>query len=83
MERINKGILLPLLAAIATFLKQAFGIEVPDEWLDATANLVLFAIMLLGIFMSPKKPKKKEVEQHDTDDNHEFAGLDVERESAV
>ena len=52
---INKAILAPLIAAIALFVKQAFGYEIPEEWQDASINLVLFIIMGIGLFMHPKK----------------------------
>lgn len=66
MRSINKAILVPLLAAIATFIKQAFGYEVPDEWINTGADIVLFLLMVVGLFISPKKsePKKKETTDH-------------------
>jgi uncharacterized membrane protein len=66
MGKINKAILLPLLAALGTFLKQAFGVEVTDDQLDMVANIVLFLLMLMGIFMNPKKPQKREVTENDS-----------------
>lgn len=55
LRNINKAILLPLLAAIATFLKQAFGVEVPDETLNMIADISLFIVMVIGLFIKPKK----------------------------
>lgn len=54
-KNINKVILVPLLSAIALFVKQAFGYEVPDAWIDGAANVVMFLVMLLGLFLHPKK----------------------------
>ncbi|MBB3131291.1 putative membrane protein [Paenibacillus rhizosphaerae] len=55
MKTINKAILLPLLSAIALFVKEAFGYEVSDEWVNAGADIILFLFMAAGIFMHPKK----------------------------
>ena len=69
---INKAMLAPLIAAIALFVKQVFGYEIPEEWQDASINLVLFIIMGIGLFMHPKKPVKEVAttappEQYDID----------------
>lgn len=55
LRNINKAILLPLLAALATFIKQAFGYEISDELLNTIADLSLFLIMIIGLFITPKK----------------------------
>lgn len=55
MGKINKGILVPLISAIALFVKQVFNVEVSDEQIDMVANVVLFAIMVAGIFVHPRK----------------------------
>lgn len=55
MSKINKAILIPFLSAIAIFVKQVFGYEVSDEQVDMIADVVLFAIMMSGLFMNPKK----------------------------
>jgi len=62
--QINKAILLPLLTAIATFVKQGFGYEIPNEYLDYAANLILLGVTVAGIFIHPKKTKPTEVTDH-------------------
>jgi hypothetical protein len=60
VKTINKAILLPLLSAVALFVKEAFGYEIADEWVNAAADIVLYLIMLAGIFTHPKKEKTSE-----------------------
>lgn len=55
MKKINKVILFPLLSAIALFIKQVWGVEVPVEAVDFATNGVLYAIFFLGLFINPKK----------------------------
>lgn len=54
--KLNKNILIPLLSAIALFVKEAFGYTIPDEWIDMAANIVLYGVMFVGLFITPKKP---------------------------
>lgn len=58
---INKSILLPLLSAIALFVKQAFGYEISDENVDMAANGILLVVTIAGLFMHPKKEKKDDI----------------------
>ena len=58
--QINKIILLPLLTAIATFIKQGFGYEIADEHIDMAANIILFGVTVAGIFIHPKKKTETE-----------------------
>ncbi|WP_213527819.1 hypothetical protein [Paenibacillus cisolokensis] len=67
MERINKTILVPLLAAIATFIKQVFGVEIPDEHIDMIANVILFILMVIGIFIAPKKKEQEKEKPSDAE----------------
>lgn len=60
MSNINKGILVPLLSAIALFAKEAFGYEVPTETIDMAANIILYLVMAAGLFMNFKKKKPAE-----------------------
>jgi hypothetical protein len=60
MSNINKKLLIPLLAAIALFVKQVFGYEVPDEWINMGADIILYAIFFIGLFVKPKKEKQRE-----------------------
>lgn len=55
MSKINKAILIPFLSAIAIFIKQIWGFEVNDEQIDMVADVVLFSIMMSGLFMNPKR----------------------------
>lgn len=57
MSSINKKILLPLLSAIALFVKQVWGFEISDEQINMYADIVLYLIMFAGIFIKPKKEK--------------------------
>ncbi|MDQ0062396.1 hypothetical protein J2T14_004596 [Paenibacillus harenae] len=65
MSNINKGILIPLLSAIALFVKEAFGYEISTELIDMSANIILYLIMAAGLFMNFKK--KKDVQKDDTE----------------
>lgn len=58
VKNINKSILVPFFSAIALFVKQVFGYEIPDEWIDGVANFVLFLVMWAGLFIRPKKDDK-------------------------
>lgn len=62
MSNINKGILLPLLSAIALFVKEAFGYEIEAEYIDMAANIILYLFMLIGIFMNFKKKEAPKTE---------------------
>lgn len=55
IKNVNKAILVPFLSAIALFVKQVSGYEIPDEWIDAGANFVLLLVMFIGLFIKPKK----------------------------
>ena len=60
--QINKAILVPLLAAIAAFAKDSFGYTVPSEYIDTAANVILFVVTMVGLFMQPRKAKEVEVQ---------------------
>lgn len=62
MSNINKGILIPLLSAIALFIKEAFGYEVSTEIIDMASNIILYLIMAAGLFMNFKKKKPADEE---------------------
>lgn len=44
MSTINKAILIPLLSAIALFIKQSFGYEISEEWINVAADVILYII---------------------------------------
>lgn len=67
MSNINRGILLPLLSAIALFVKQVWGFEINDEQINMYADIALYLIMFIGLFMKPRKEKQKNVELDFTD----------------
>jgi len=62
MSNINKGILLPLLSAIALFVKSVWGYEIGDEQINMYADLILYVIMFIGIFIKPKKDNMPELD---------------------
>lgn len=72
MSNINKGVLLPLLAAIASFAKNAFGYEIADEEINNYADMILGLVMLLGIFMNFTKKKKKSEPEETSNDTMDF-----------
>lgn len=49
--KVNKLILIPLLSAIAEFIKQLTGYEVPVPWMDLSADVILWLISIIGIRM--------------------------------
>lgn len=66
---INKVILLPIISAIALIIKQYSGYELTNEEINAYADIILFAISIAGIFITPtkKEGKPKDVELDFTD----------------
>lgn len=68
MRNINKAVLLPLLSAIALFVKSVWGYEIGDEQINMYADLILYVIMFIGIFIKPKKEGKPKDEQLDFTD---------------
>lgn len=58
LMQMNKAILIPLLSAIALFVKQAFNYDLPSEYVNIGADIILFAITILGTFLHPKKKGK-------------------------
>lgn len=65
MSNINKGVLVPLLAAIALFVKKVWGFPIEDEYIDLAAEVIMYIIMIVGIFMNPKKKKKEKANDDD------------------
>lgn len=57
--KLNKAILIPLLSAIALFVKQAFGYEFPSEYINIGSDIILFVVTVLGTFIQPKKEGTK------------------------
>jgi uncharacterized membrane protein len=55
MDKINKAIILPVLAGVALIGKKLFGIEVSDAELNVLTDAILGAVTLVGIFMKPNK----------------------------
>jgi hypothetical protein len=58
LDRISKTNVLGLLSAVAYFIKESFGYEIPNENIDTATNIVMFALMLIGVWVNRKKPKK-------------------------
>lgn len=67
MSNINKGILIPLLSAIALFIKEAFGYEISTEIIDMASNIILYLIMAAGLFMNFKKKKPPTQQNEDVE----------------
>lgn len=51
----NKALLAPIVALFLLVFKQFFGIEFDDNALDVITDGILSLILLIGIFMEPKK----------------------------
>jgi uncharacterized membrane protein len=51
----NKALIAPIVAAALLLLKQLFGVELSSETADAITNAVLAIVMLVGIFLDPRK----------------------------
>ena len=59
MDKINKLILLPIIAQICVILKDVFGITVGTEQQDLIATVAVLIFGLVGIWMNRhKKPKE-------------------------
>lgn len=54
-EKLNKAVLIPLIAAIANIVKIYTGYELPLEYADIIANGLLWAITFIAPFIHPKK----------------------------
>lgn len=63
LKNINKAIIIPLLSAIAMFIKEVWGVEVPEDTINFAAEVILYAIFFLGIFMNPKKKEKPDLKE--------------------
>lgn len=57
MDKINKLIILPIIAAIALLIKGVFHIDFPTEAQNAIADAILSIITIYGIFQHPKDPQ--------------------------
>jgi len=55
--KLNKLILVPLISAILTFVKEISGFTLPDGSADIIAQLILLSLTALGIPMQFTKPK--------------------------
>jgi len=55
LKNLNKALLLPILAAIATLVKELYGYEIPGQYIDLTATFIVWAVSFIGLFLHPKK----------------------------
>lgn len=55
MNKINKGLILPIVALVILYLKSVAGIQLPDETADIISDATLSILALIGIFTNPKK----------------------------
>ena len=74
LKNINKAILVPFFSAIALFIKQTFGYEIPEEWIDGIANFVLFLVMAAGLFIRPKKDSTENQSSSSTEERYYYGG---------
>ena len=72
MKTINKKILVPIITSIALLAKYTLGYEIPDVAVDLTADLIMGAITLAGIFMHPMNPVEEEAPQNVTQEPTNF-----------
>lgn len=72
MSNISKKILVPLLAAIALFVEQVWGFPIEDEYIELAAEVIMYIIMIVGIFMNPKKNKKAKKQKETANDTMDF-----------
>lgn len=63
--KLNKVLLIPVLAAIATLIKELYGYEIGSEQIDLAATAIIWSIGAIGIFMHPhkKEPIEDEIQR--------------------
>lgn len=64
MNRINKAILLPIVAVLVMILKSSGTIQIDDTEIDKITDAIISIIALWGIFEHPVK-KDNEGDHHD------------------
>lgn len=57
--KLNKAILIPVLAALATLIKEMYGYEIGSEYVDLAATGIIWLIGTAGIFMHPHKKEER------------------------
>ena len=57
--KLNKLILVPLLAAIADFVKNLTGYELSNDNIDLAANVILGLVTIGGVWMNRHKKTKE------------------------
>lgn len=63
MSKINKGLIVPVLALIALMVKQYYKITISETMLNEAADVILGIISAIGFFMHPQsKTAKADVE---------------------
>lgn len=60
MNKINKGLILPIVALVILYLKSVAGIQLPDETADIITDATLSILTLIGIFTHPTKYEDSE-----------------------
>lgn len=55
MIKMNRAIIIPIIALVALFLQRMFGVEWSDQDMQTINDGVLSITILLGILMNPKK----------------------------
>lgn len=55
MNKINKQLLVPIVALVIMYCKSVAGIQLPDETADIITDATLSILTLIGIFTHPTK----------------------------
>lgn len=53
MKKFNKQLLIPILTVVALLIKTIFKIDIPDAAIDIAADIVMYIIALVGMFIHP------------------------------
>ena len=54
MNKFNKKLLIPILTVVALLIKTVFKIDIPDAAIDIAADVVMYIIALVGMFIHPQ-----------------------------
>lgn len=61
-KKFNKQLIIPILTLIALLIKTVFKIDIPDAAIDLSADIIMYAVSLAGLFIHPRvEQQQKEV----------------------